>query len=97
MKDFLLIFTSVFTVLNISTNLVKNKQIDIKQMILLGGKLFFLSSFFVIPVFILLNFSSGLEKLIPDLIKFSIALLIVSFLSIPLAIILNKFDPLAKK
>ncbi len=99
MKDFILIFISIFTILSISTKLVRNIKIKFHfiYIVILGGKIFFLSSLFVIPAFVLLNFSSGFEKLIPNLIKFSIALLIVSFLSIPLAIILNKFDPLAKK
>ncbi len=95
--DPILIFMTVFIILTLSTKLVRDKTLNVKQMILIWGKVFILSSLFVIPVFILLNFSSGFEKLVHNLIRFCIALLIVSFLSVPFAVLLNKFDPLAKK
>ncbi len=94
--DPILIFMTVFIILNSSTKLVRDKILNIKQMILIWGKVFFLSFLFIIPVFILINLVTGSQELVPGIIKFCIALLVVSFLSIPFAVLLNKIDPFTK-
>ncbi len=97
MKDFIIIFVSVYVLLNISTKFVRNTRFNFIHIVILWGKIFFISSLFIIPIFILFNFHIGFEKLISSCIRFWIALMFTSLLSIPTAIILNKFDPLIKK
>ncbi len=95
--DPILIFMTVFIILTLSTKLVRDKTLNVKQIILIWGKVFIFSSLFVIPVFIFINLVADSQELAPALIRFCIALLIVSFLSVLLAIVLNKFDPFAQK
>jgi len=97
MEKFILIFFSIFVILNISTKLTKNIKFNFVHIVILGGKIFSISSLFIIPIFIFLKFNTDFENLIDSCISFCIALLITSFLSIPIAVLLNKFDPLEKK
>ena len=97
MEDFILIFITIFTILNISTRLTRNIKFNLVHIVILGGKIFSISYLFIIPIFILLNFNTDFEELMDNCISFFIALLVTSFLSIPIAVLLNKFDPLTKK
>ncbi len=97
MKDFVLIFISIYVLLTTSTKFTKNIDWNFRNVLILWGKIFFVSSLFIVPAYIILNFDEGFEKLMNNCIRFCNALIFVSFLSIPVAIVLNKFAPSIKK
>ena len=92
MKDFILIFVSVYVLLSMSTKFTKNIKWNLKNILIIWGKIFFVSSLFIMPMYIILNLDNSFEKFINDYIRFCIAIVFTSFISIPIATILNKAE-----
>ncbi len=92
MKEFILIFVSVYVLLNVAIRFSKNLKLNFLNVLILWGKIFFVSFLFTLPLYIILNFHLGFERLLYGCVKFCTALFITSFLSIPIAILLDRFN-----